>query len=516
MPEAVTLVAQKSAVAEDSCKCLPWNEVYAKHSVTCGDGMELFHLDQAGGSSVLSMKQTKTIGNSNAGRAFCTDFFEAMTTNYCMNQKFLRTKEEATEWYGGSWCYVSAECKAAGTPVNEEVSLKNCQEGKDVLLSALTPAEIVAFSQENNLDATLAFGYAYTHFDESTKNAKEKVASIMKEYGVDTPNPTPITIWDTQTDDGMWQKHYVVHGTQHLALALSDAIYEGVPPLMISKGQWWRPICIESGDVATGCGGDPAYSSFWMDKEPAKLNAEQESCECLPWAELYKTKKVTCGQGLELTFMDGEIPDEKEIRPLNDPMVGVLKAHDAAISGEFCEGFFEKIKTNHCVNKKFRMGQEEVKQSYGGSWCYVSAKCKNLNGGVQVPGTDVSYKTCTAGQDRQLRDMEPRDLVQYGLAQDLEVSVVAGFGYGTVDEDAKTISSDRLKKIKDSVSDAGIPAFVISTSGKLQSSKLVSKDQVWSTQWIPSIVEGTVGKLQIRRRHHHITECEDGCSTVVP
>ena len=49
--------------------------------------------------------------------------------------------------------------------------------------------------QENNIDMNLAFGYAYTHFDVSTKYNKSKAEAIMKEYAA---SPTPITIWSTQ------------------------------------------------------------------------------------------------------------------------------------------------------------------------------------------------------------------------------------------------------------------------------------------------------------------------------
>jgi len=86
-----------------------------------------------------------------------------------------------------------------------------------------------------------------------------------------------------------------------------------------------------------------------------------------------------------------------------------------------CREFYEKLDTNRCVSRN--MGRDE------GTWCYVDPACRMLNNGGRVPGSQVSWKVCRAGQDDQLRDLSPEDLFQLSKEQDLWFAVLHKMSY---------------------------------------------------------------------------------------
>lgn len=187
--------------------------------------------------------------------------------------------------------------------------------------------------------------------------------------------------------------------------------------------------------------------------------AKQDPCECLNWKKLYgplpqisghspsddtEWPRLVCGESLELA-----------------PWAAIPQTMYEAVNVMMdygCVNFYSKMDNNYCTNT--HMAEYGTKGFDGASWCIVSNECKDLNGGnvisdkttwsfgPSIPGVtqklmqfawyrdtwnmfhtpkaiprDVSWKLCTPGKDKSLRDFDPEEL--YKLAKNIDAG--AGF-----------------------------------------------------------------------------------------
>mmetsp|Transcript_115552 Transcript_115552/g.359888 ORF Transcript_115552/g.359888 Transcript_115552/m.359888 type:complete len:272 (-) Transcript_115552:668-1483(-) len=162
---------------------------------------------------------------------------------------------------------------------------------------------------------------------------------------------------------------------------------------------------------------------------------DNKDCTCLNWAQVYRSGIAQCGEGLELLglalnpqvsmagpafsrecghqFTDVSNMDEL-MRTLHAPG---RCGEDSLRNMDFqeCNDDYKSVNTSF-----FRFQEHDlcVKAApmalpksplHSTNWCYVSSKCRRLNGGVKV-NDNVSVKTCTLGIDKFLGDLPVRDL----------------------------------------------------------------------------------------------------------
>lgn len=187
-----------------------------------------------------------------------------------------------------------------------------------------------------------------------------------------------------------------------------------------------------------------------------------DPCECLNWKQMYAAKRVLCGEAYEFAPFGNPNVTYKDV--FFTPMFAREKL------AEFCD-VPTKMDNNLCINfDRFHIidhGDEKAT----GQWCYVDSKCKELNGGMQIPdkesipewipwwfltmiprktGTqifdwvsenlhksekiprDVSMKFCTPGKDKMLRDMDPMDLLELGTSMDVHIPELAKWAYSQI------------------------------------------------------------------------------------
>jgi len=189
--------------------------------------------------------------------------------------------------------------------------------------------------------------------------------------------------------------------------------------------------------------------------------AEDLSCLCLNWADVYKADSghnVQCGQGMELFFaldqmhlgLDNNVRNKLLLAKSSAPAtMGVETLKQMGVYSEFCEGFFMKANFNYCVNKRFQMKKEEVHTSKG-SWCYVSDKCK-LPSATPVPGTNVAAKLCSPELDMSLSRLPMGEVVRIADEQHLDQGVMAGHAYLYKDMLVEDLDAKILNEIWDDV-----------------------------------------------------------------
>lgn len=199
--------------------------------------------------------------------------------------------------------------------------------------------------------------------------------------------------------------------------------------------------------------------------------AEDAACECLNWKRLYDAGDVVCGEGLELYEM-------------TKPRL-TLSLAEAAFSWkglgylaywEYCSTFFRRMDNNFCVNAA--MTEYATTDLPGQTWCYVSDECAALNGGQKVPDKQsfsflfhalqwlpnrvafplmhlvgsylhspqplprrVSWKVCSKGPDRRLRDMPPLEVLDLARSMDSVIGFVSKIAYQRLPPPAHTWAS---------------------------------------------------------------------------
>jgi len=144
----------------DPCACKSWADVYSLKESTCGDVLEYTP------GMLKSPLINKTIAAQYLHAGFCTEFFEQLSDNSCVNVAFDMTPGQ---WYSGqTWCFTSVGCSlptaVAVDPIKTHAKVKFCG-GDDHKLSSMTVASLVTFTDNLDLDLgiTLKFAYPVEH-----------------------------------------------------------------------------------------------------------------------------------------------------------------------------------------------------------------------------------------------------------------------------------------------------------------------------------------------------------------
>lgn len=161
------------------------------------------------------------------------------------------------------------------------------------------------------------------------------------------------------------------------------------------------------------------------------------ACECLDFASVYESGKAYCGSGLEhvrvavrpeLAFPAAAayskmclspVSKAKDLatlwRAVNQPGICSWRNSLAKMDVEDCHdfpgiqnsSFYQHQRHSYCI--KASQYAEHSSFMHSASWCYVSAECSNLNGGVRI-NSQVSWKTCVEGQDKFMGELSVPDL----------------------------------------------------------------------------------------------------------
>eukprot|EP00408_Alexandrium_pacificum_P011218 CAMPEP_0171232696 /NCGR_PEP_ID=MMETSP0790-20130122/40539_1 /TAXON_ID=2925 /ORGANISM="Alexandrium catenella, Strain OF101" /LENGTH=216 /DNA_ID=CAMNT_0011698935 /DNA_START=75 /DNA_END=722 /DNA_ORIENTATION=+ len=144
-----------------------------------------------------------------------------------------------------------------------------------------------------------------------------------------------------------------------------------------------------------------------------KAEEDVDPCACRNWKKAYAEGAVRCGQTNEYfhnTHVHSLTPSQ-------------LEEANQFFGLQFCTAFFEAMNDNACVN----MDMEKA-PGVSGQWCYVDAACADLTGGAKV-NDKVSWKNCTEGEDKMLKDLSPPELVKFAEANGLELGLTNKMAY---------------------------------------------------------------------------------------
>lgn len=173
----VTLAEARSlrSTKSESCRCFNWADAYSQYGAVCGQALEFLHARNSRGKwvdgtrDVLEATDPILRSAKDTGlRHSCSDFFERLQGNRCVNQMKGIRPSDSDLWYSGSWCYVHSTCRNlnGGSPVpGTQLSWKGCEgkegDGQDEPLRDMTPEALIDVSADQDLDASLLFDYAY-------------------------------------------------------------------------------------------------------------------------------------------------------------------------------------------------------------------------------------------------------------------------------------------------------------------------------------------------------------------
>jgi len=133
-----------------------------------------------------------------------------------------------------------------------------------------------------------------------------------------------------------------------------------------------------------------------------------ENCECATWKDAYAQGRH-CGNQLEFFYAARtQTPNQFSRMALEDTLGGVV-----------CQGFFQVLNNNYCVNVDQLTDQ--------GQWCMVDPACKQLNGGVLTG--DGAWKKCQPGVDKMLGDHEPAELAKMAATDRLDLAMMNKMSY---------------------------------------------------------------------------------------
>eukprot|EP00747_Dinoflagellata_sp_TGD_P088357 gnl/TRDRNA2_/TRDRNA2_163970_c0_seq2.p1 gnl/TRDRNA2_/TRDRNA2_163970_c0~~gnl/TRDRNA2_/TRDRNA2_163970_c0_seq2.p1 ORF type:complete len:597 (-),score=143.71 gnl/TRDRNA2_/TRDRNA2_163970_c0_seq2:104-1894(-) len=529
------LLAQEEERAAKSCTCLSFHEAYAEYGVKCGQGYEFWIMSKNEKPVAKDDKFLELMSSPQQQVTYdeyCTKFYMSMRENYCPSVRMERDPD-ATGLAAASWCYVSAECQEASPVPDSKAALRTCDEGKDVLMKTMTPAKLLTYAQDNNLNLLTTFQHAYQYFDRSAK-AKEVGNFNMGATAEDQKKQEEETALRVKQAEDLlasakapsllypsadhMQKKWIAYGTQRWNLMFDLDVYMGTPMDLLPTSHTFFAMCMEgcSGEAASFYENQPGHASPWGVK-PVTANSPQsfaaiksetsvaDTCKCLPWKDVYGSERVECGQGLEFAALDPATTyDISKPFGAKDAGFQALQAKskegnpvgkDNTPTDKFCQGFFGRIQADVCVNQQFQATTEVADK---GQWCYVSKECQNLHGGAVVPGTDLSTKVCQKGEDLRLRDMKPSELVPFALNHGVEASMLMGYAYRTTNEDASALSQDRIQKMQAS----GEPTHVTSLSTPFATHKVIRGDEVYHMNYRKFLTQNPIGLSMIRRKHH--------------
>lgn len=176
------------ANAKDPCACLNWKEVYKSDMAMCGESLEYYVAGWSLGYKRREVVNAFAFAGNEA--QMCGDFYKKLDSDRCVNVgPFARG---TSEWWGGSWCYVSNECNDlyGGRRLSEttsdwkdwlvsfvndarlskisEVSWKLCRPGKDPRLRDMEVEELLTLCERQGLSlrscVKAAYSGSWTHF----------------------------------------------------------------------------------------------------------------------------------------------------------------------------------------------------------------------------------------------------------------------------------------------------------------------------------------------------------------
>jgi len=237
--------------------------------------------------------------------------------------------------------------------------------------------------------------------------------------------------------------------------------------------------------------------------------AEDLSCLCLNWADVYKADSghnVQCGQGMELFFaldqmhlgLDSRVPVAKTNARANLALEALRRMGTYSVYPEFCEDFFPKANFNYCVNKRFMPKKDDLHLSKG-TWCYVSNKCK-LPSATPIPYTDLSAKLCSRQLDETLGKLLIEDAVKLGISQNLDQQMIAGHAYIYRDMNVSEVTEPILQEIMNAQEGKG--GTLVSNSKEMHGKRLVVRGH--------SVYEHTFNKTWVGHAHWDV-KCIRDC-----
>lgn len=148
-----------------------WKENYASKRVGCGDALELHGAADGTGRKLIQQWFAYMV----LGKDYCTDFFERIDDNFCMNAGSSALFSDQVEYLenstftvgtlrGNQWCYVSKECadlNGGEKMTDAKVNWKICKEGEDKLLLQAPPPLLAQFAKQVDVNMAQLVKFAY-------------------------------------------------------------------------------------------------------------------------------------------------------------------------------------------------------------------------------------------------------------------------------------------------------------------------------------------------------------------
>jgi len=399
----------------DGCSCLNWQEMYMAGKLSCAHG--------------ASEDQVKPF----ASTELCEGLFAKLDATQCVrldtdtNWSQSGRGNSDGNWIGEQWCYVDESCRQAQPMEGKQAKLawKMCDSQQDSILNDMSPGMLRKFAEEHGINFGQLLSAAYY---------------------------TEPKFWDDQAaqqfwlgkEDGGYQSssRQLSQGLQGSA-ASSTYVRNSVngDKVVISGANLWAVDRDASGqsplaysfDCIAGCGQEEEGSAkpstgteliseedvpvpetdsqtSWPESNGNSESKEMEqasSCRCLNWKDVYLSKGIQCGQGLEL------------LAPLAD--AGLLwQQVFPFVQPEFCAEFFQRLNNDICVDSSMGSSDSEVPED----WCYVSSDCTDLRGGGMV-NKAASWKRCDVqGPDRSLRQKSDESLESMSRGYGVSLSML--------------------------------------------------------------------------------------------
>lgn len=194
---------------------MEWQEVYGQNQAVCGQGLEF-----AGASAAVGQNVTGFSANDDRFLALqkelktkvCAEFFEHLNGNFAIRMKYQTQLSEKSEWYAGSWCYVSNTCSDlhGGQAIPDtKLAWKVAQTGHDIPLGDMEPEDIIEWGKAFGYDLETLIGFAYWH-DQGTDS--QKVSKDLLQRGIDSVQTTVLLAAPGSTAARQIVKNYPGHG----------------------------------------------------------------------------------------------------------------------------------------------------------------------------------------------------------------------------------------------------------------------------------------------------------------
>jgi len=211
--------------------------------------------------------------------------------------------------------------------------------------------------------------------------------------------------------------------------------------------------------------------AFWQLQHmpiSGELSTQGSSaCACQNFAELYRSKKVKCGDGLEKT--DEELLSHPDVE------------YCADFPGLPNSAFYPKQDHNMCVKvHKVKSGEPSP---FPGMWCYVSAQCTELHGGEKV-NSEASFKICQSKDDKMLSQLPPSELFSLVKKLDADAQMMALMAYKWEGP------AEGTGDLTDMKLDADMTEPVVGASSMPDAFTVRWKNQVWRIHDDPECLDG--------------------------